>query len=222
MTARLAATVLAVVLVGSACGDDTPDTPDASATTTTTTAPASSSTTTTATTITTTTTTTTSPSPLTLDIEGSPMIEFSVAVGEGVDLERDELVAFVVETLTDERSWIGRGAGFRLVEEGGLFTLIVASPDQVDQMCLPLQTIGLYSCARNGWVALNSDRWFGATDDWPADLETYQRYLVNHEIGHYILGPNHPGCPGPGLPAPIMQPQTKGLDGCEPNGWVDP
>ncbi len=155
-------------------------------------------------------------------IEGSPMIRFSVTVGDGVDLTRDELATFVVDTLRDERSWIGRGAGFELLDEGGDFTMIVALPDDVDEMCAPLQTVGRFSCARNGWIAFNSLRWFGATDDWPTDLDTYRRYLVNHEVGHYIAGPNHDSCPGAGEIAPVMMQQTKGLDGCLPNGWVDP
>lgn len=159
--------------------------------------------------------------PTTLDVAGEPMIEFSIDVGEGVDLERSELVGFVIETLTDPRGWRSRGAGFRLVESGGSFTLLVATPDRVDEICAPLRTNGYFSCARNGFVALNADRWFNAIDDWPSDLATYRRYVVNHEIGHYILGPNHPGCPGDGLPAPIMMQQTKGLNGCTANGWVD-
>ncbi|MEM7140702.1 MAG: DUF3152 domain-containing protein [Actinomycetota bacterium] len=150
------------------------------------------------------------------------MIRFSVAVGDGVGLARDDLARFVVDTLGDGRGWIARGAGFELVDDGGLFTIIVATPDAVDEMCAPLQTNGIFSCARNGWIALNSLRWFGATDTWPGDLETYRRYLINHEVGHYILGPGHDGCPGAGEPAPIMMQQTKGLDGCEANGWVVP
>jgi hypothetical protein len=167
-------------------------------------------------------TTTTVPAPPALFVEGDPMIRFSVAVGDGIDLARDELARFVVDTLTDERSWVGRGAGFELVDDGGLFTMIVALPDDVDEMCAPLQTAGRFSCARNGWIAFNSLRWFGATEDWPADLDTYRRYLVNHEVGHYIQGPNHDTCPGAGEVAPIMMQQTKGLDGCLANGWVDP
>lgn len=162
------------------------------------------------------------PTPVTLDLPGDPMIEFAVTVDEEIDLDRDELARFVAETLTDPRSWSGRGVGFRLVEDGGLFTIIVAAPDRVDELCAPLRTVGQYSCARNGWIAFNSLRWFGATEEWPADLDTYRRYLVNHEVGHYVQGPAHDSCPGPGLPAPIMMQQTKGLDGCEPNGWVDP
>ena len=193
--------------------------------TTTTVAPTTSTTTSTTTTTTTTTsTTTTTTLPSALDIEGSPRIEFSIEVDPDLadQLREPDFVAFVIETLSDDRSWIGRGVGFALVEDGGLFTMTVATPDRVDELCFPLQTNGRFSCARNGWIAFNSDRWFGATESWPADLETYRRYLVNHEVGHYILGAGHPGCPGAGQPAPIMMQQTKGLDGCEANGWVDP
>lgn len=152
------------------------------------------------------------------------MIEFRIEVDPALEdrLTRAELASFVIETLSDERSWTGRGVGFRLVDEGGLFTLTVATPERVDRLCAPLQTVSTYSCARNGWIAFNSDRWFGATETWPGDLETYRRYLVNHEVGHYVRGPSHDQCPGEGLPAPVMMQQTKGLKGCEPNGWVDP
>jgi hypothetical protein len=196
-------------------------TPVTTPTTTSTTPPTTTTEPTTTTTVTTTTTTTVP----TIDIDGSPMIEFSIDIDEEPfdgQLTEAGFTTFVVETLRDERSWISRGVGFRLVDDGGLFTVTVATPARTDQLCWPLRTNGRYSCARNGWIVFNSDRWFGATDSWPADLETYRRYLVNHEIGHYILGAGHPRCPGPGQLAPIMMQQTKGLDGCEPNGWVDP
>ncbi|MEQ8842821.1 MAG: DUF3152 domain-containing protein [Acidimicrobiales bacterium] len=223
--------VAAIWLAG--CGTSDVDVAPATTTTTTTSKPTPTTTTTPTTTPTTTTstptpTTTTTPTtslpggPPELRIDGSPMIRFSVEVGDGVDLTRDEVARFVADTLRDERSWVGRGVGFELLDDGGDFTMIVALPDDVDEMCAPLQTVGRYSCARNGWIAFNSLRWFGATDDWPTDLETYRHYLVNHEVGHYIVGPDHESCPGVGEVAPVMMQQTKGLDGCLPNGWVDP
>jgi len=156
-----------------------------------------------------------------LYIEGSPMTRFSIEVGDGVDLDRNELARSVIATLSDERSWRGRGYGFELVDSGGQFTLIVATPSDVDRMCSPLRTNGYFSCSSNGWVALNSDRWFGATSSWTAGLAEYRHYLVNHEIGHQ-LGQGHVGCPAAGQLAPVMMQQTKGVGACLPNGWVDP
>ncbi len=234
VTTRSIAQALAILgfVAASGCGSTSDDvavpvtTEAATAPTTVTEAPATTvpatSTTTTSTTASASTTTTTLPS--TLDIDGSPLIEFSVEVDDALtdQFSQAELVAFVVETLSDERSWIGRGAGFRLVDDGGLFTIIVATPTRTDQLCWPLQTNGRFSCARNGWVAINSDRWLGATNSWPADLETYRRYVINHEIGHYILGAGHATCPDVGRRAPVMMQQTKGLGGCIANGWGDP
>jgi hypothetical protein len=42
--------------------------------------------------------------------------------------------------------------------------------------------------------------------------------VVNHEVGH-ALGHGHVGCPAAGAPAPVMQPQYYGLDGCAQNIW---
>ena len=202
-----------------------PTTTSSTTSITTTTTTSTTTTTTSTTTTTTTTTATTTTTIPTIDVEGSPLIEFSIEVDEDTfdgQITEAEFRAFVVETLSDDRSWVGRGVGFRLVDDGGLFTMTVATPERTDQLCWPLRTNGRFSCATNGWIVFNSDRWFNATDSWPADLEAYRRYLVNHEVGHYILGAGHPGCPGAGQPAPIMMQQTKGLGGCLPNGWVDP
>ena len=225
---------LGAVLAG-ACGNNAASGPSASpptTTTTTTTTTTSTTTTSTTTTSTTTTSTTTTSVPGSgsgafaraeghgFEIEGSPLITFSIAVEDDTGVELEELVQFVTATLADERGWAGQGAGFRLVDEGGQFTIAVATPATVDRLCAPLQTVSRFSCARNGWVAINLERWLTATADWPADLETYRRYVINHEVGHYIRGPGHPGCPAAGEPAPIMMQQTKGLDGCLANGWV--
>ena len=153
----------------------------------------------------------------------APYLDFAVATEDGTNLDPEELATFVESVLSDERSWIGDGVtGLRQVDSGGVFTLVVATPETVDALCAPLQTNGYFSCARNGFVLLNLHRWETATDDWPGTLEDYRRYLVNHEVGHYLVGPAHPDCPGAGEPAPVMMQQTKGLGDCEPNGWVYP
>ncbi len=153
----------------------------------------------------------------------APYLRYSVAVEHEIGVDPDDVAAFVESTLADPRSWTADGgAGFERVAEGGTFTLVVASPATVDRLCLPLDTAGQLSCGANGYIALNLLRWETAVEDWPADLTTYRTYLVNHEVGHYIIGAAHPGCPAPGELAPVMMQQSKGLDGCRPNGWPYP
>jgi hypothetical protein len=154
---------------------------------------------------------------------GTPAyIAFDIEIEAGIGIDPDQFAAEVDRTLGDSRSWIGNGhTGFRRVASGGALHIIVASPDTVDRLCAPLNTAGYYSCRRGSKVILNVNRWTGATSWWPAPLKTYRRYLVNHEVGHY-LGYGHVSCPGPGRLAPVMQQQTISLGGCIANGWPYP
>lgn len=138
------------------------------------------------------------------------------------DEETAGFEATVEATLSDPRGW--SRAGFRLVRDVGAPHLIVlAEGDEVDALCLPYQTYGLYSCQNGPVVAVNADRWRTATSKWTGDLETYRQMLVNHEVGH-LLGQKHPTvqCPAPGRPAPVMAQQSTELDGCLPNPWALP
>lgn len=132
--------------------------------------------------------------------------------------------AYVDLILSDERSWIGGGTvTWRRVgsKEPADLTIILAAPATVDAICHPLDTGGYYSCRNGDTIGINVNRWNGATDWWPATLQTYRTYVINHEVGHY-LGNGHASCPGPGEWANVMQQQTKRLDGCVANGWVYP
>ena len=155
-------------------------------------------------------------------IGAAPYIRYAVAVEDGSGVAADDVAALVASILSDERSWIGDGStGFEQVttSENVLFTLVVATPDTVDTLCEPLDTAGRYSCGRNGWIALNLLRWETAAEVWPSTLEIYRQYLVNHEVGHYLLGANHDNfCTVAGSPAPIMMQQSIDLLGCAPNG----
>ncbi len=149
----------------------------------------------------------------------------SVQVPYRIEVRADvsDVEEVVVSTLTDPRGW--QRAGFSLVRAAdALYVIVLAEPDEVDRLCLPYETYGLYSCQNGPVVALNADRWRTATPEWTGDLATYRQMLVNHEFGH-LLGQRHPPrpqCPVPGEPALVMSQQSTELDGCLPNPWPLP
>ena len=150
------------------------------------------------------------------------LVTYTVEVEDAVGYSAEEFARMVDETLSDQRSWIGDGSvAFQRVASGGQVRIVLATPGTTDQLCLPLDTAGLYSCHQGGTVALNSNRWINGTDNWPGPIEEFRHYAVNHEVGHAI-GHGHTTCPGSGQAAPVMMQQSKGLEGCLPNGWPFP
>ena len=79
----------------------------------------------------------------------------------------------------------------------------------------------MWSCRVGNAVIINQTRWLHASDSWNSaggSLDSYRHYVVNHETGHW-LGFGHAFCPGAGQLAPVMQQQSKGLQGCRHNTW---
>ena len=99
--------------------------------------------------------------------------------------------------------------------------VLLASPDTSDRLCSPIDTPGELSCRSGARAILNFHRWVHGQQDYADNPTGYRRYLVNHEVGH-VLGHGHEPCPGAGMPAPVMQQQTLGLDGCTQNPWPYP
>lgn len=152
-----------------------------------------------------------------------PIVTFSIDIEASLGWSEDEAKVDIVAILADSRSWTGDGSTrFQLVDGHEADVRIrIATPATVDARCSPLRTGGRLSCRNGRNLNINSDRWAGATSFWTASLEEYRAYVINHEMGHF-LGFGHNYCPGSGQLAPVMQQQTKSLQGCEPNGWPFP
>jgi hypothetical protein len=161
-------------------------------------------------TTTTTTTTTVAPAPIEIRLR----IE-RLATDDATSTFADVVLA----TLSDPRGWARAGFTFSFGDDAP-YTILLAEGPEVDARCAPYDTGGRYSCQHGPVVALNADRWRGATPQWTSDRDAYRQMLVNHEVGH-LLGQHHVvgGCTTPGAPAPIMVQQSTNLDGCLANPW---
>ncbi|MFV2094001.1 DUF3152 domain-containing protein [Micromonospora sp. LOL_014] len=148
---------------------------------------------------------------------------FRVAVEDGTGQLADEFAAIVDATLGDERSWIA-SRQFRLQRvsrvDAAEFTIYLATPGTSEQMCAlgGLSTEKYTSCRLPGQVIINLARWLEAVPHYDGTLAEYRAYVINHEVGHQF-GMGHELCPAPGRPAPVMQQQTYGMQGCVANGW---
>jgi hypothetical protein len=155
-----------------------------------------------------------------------PLHRFRVAVETGIPYPVRDFTAKIEQTLGDPRSWIAGGT-VRVQQVPGNapaeFTIFLGTRQTSVRMCLAggLNNGGYTSCRVSGQVIINLDRWNLSVPDYVRHgipLETYRAYLINHEIGHQF-GHGHELCPAAGRPAPVMQQQTLGLQGCTANAW---
>ena len=154
---------------------------------------------------------------------------FRVAVEAEAQEQPNEFAALVDQVLGDRRSWIaGRGVRFqRTAAANADFTIYLATPGTAGQLCLRggvnIRVGGTpyTSCRVGAKVVINLARWRLSVPEYVAaktPLINYRQYVLNHEVGHF-LGHGHERCPQRGRPAPVMQKQTLGLDGCVANAW---
>ncbi|MEV6711562.1 DUF3152 domain-containing protein [Lentzea sp. NPDC051208] len=135
---------------------------------------------------------------------------YSVEVEQGVVVPQAQLpfAKAVDAALADPRGWTASGdVAFRRVDvEEPDVRIRLTAKETARAICgfdIPYDT----SCYINGVVYVSAPRWFRGAQSFAGDLEGYRKYLVNHEIGHF-LGHRHEPCPVDGAPAPVMMQQT--------------
>jgi len=147
-------------------------------------------------------------------------LRYAVEVEGALHVDWLGFAAEVEQTLSDRRGWAAvRHRPLRRVDSGRVdFRVALAGRPLTDRLCLPLQTLGRYSCQMHGRAILNAWRWRHGAAAYRGDLASYRRYMINHEVGH-ALGYGHQGCPRAGARAPVMMQQTKGVGPCRPYPW---
>lgn len=144
---------------------------------------------------------------------------FVVAVETSSKLKVNPVARQIAEILNDPRSWTGDGrVRFALVEDPNEadFTFSLSAPKTAAKQCGSSE--GDWVCQTGDLVVINAVRWTNPAATYDGDVTGFQRYLVNHGVGHY-LGEDHESCGKKGKPAPVMQVQAVDLDGCLANPW---
>jgi hypothetical protein len=124
--------------------------------------------------------------------------------------------ASAAATYADPRGWMRAHHRFRRVSSGGNFTLVLAQARYLPTYSKVCST--LYSCRVGRNVIINQTRWRYSSPHFTGSKSMYRTMVVNHETGHW-LGRPHAFCSAPGALAPVMQQQSKGMQGCRPNAW---
>jgi Protein of unknown function (DUF3152) len=152
-----------------------------------------------------------------------PLKRFRVEVQSSLHKKQKEFTAMVLATLGDRRDW-GHDYRFKRVSSGRYtFTVVLATPEETNRLCEPLNTASIYSCYNGGRSIINDYRWSkgAASYHWKKRLTAYRRYVISHEIGHALGHAHVYHCRADGL-APTMMQQTKSLYGCKRNPWPYP
>ncbi|MGP4019183.1 DUF3152 domain-containing protein [Saccharopolyspora sp. 5N708] len=137
-------------------------------------------------------------------------IEVGVQIGD----PNREFGNLVQTTLSDPRSWTnpqGGGISLQRVDASGPrpdFRVILVSQQTAREACdysdgVPYDS----SCRKGDMVYINGARWVRGAVSFEGDMGNYQRYAINHEVGH-VFGNKHVGCPAQGALAPVMMQQS--------------
>jgi hypothetical protein len=130
-----------------------------------------------------------------------------------------DFAASVAATYGDQRGWLRAHRRFARVSTGGAFTVVMSEAKYLPTFAAICSV--QYSCRAGRYVVINQDRWRLGSRYFPGPLTQYRQMVVNHETGHW-LGNGHRYCAGAGQLAPVMQQQSKGMQGCKPNAWPLP
>ena len=147
------------------------------------------------------------------------LYRYAVAAETSAGIKPDSAAGTIASVLNDPRSWTGTGTvRFALVGKAKATTTVyLASPKTATGLC-GSDARAADGCVRGDTVVINAERWKTAAPAYAGDAAGYRTYLINQAVGK-LLGKAAARCSGNGKKAPVMMPQSAGLDGCTPNPW---
>lgn len=144
------------------------------------------------------------------------VVRYSVRTAGNVTAPLSTFRSRAARTFADPRGWSRTHRRFVEVRSGGDFTLVLAQAELLPTYASICSV--RYSCRAGRYVVINHDRWVYGSAPFQGSLTQYRQMVLNHETGHW-LGGGHLRCSGAGAPAPVMQQQSKSMQGCKENAW---
>lgn len=146
-------------------------------------------------------------------------VTYSVATKGATTIDQTTFLSQVQTILDDPRGWSRLGVKFAYDANGGAFTVVLSTAQNVPSFGAPCDAE--FNCNVGNYVVVNEDRWLYATKPWNdagGNVRDYRHLVINHELGHW-LGHGHPVCQGVGQAAYVMMQQSINLGGCKFNAW---
>ena len=147
------------------------------------------------------------------------ILKYHISIEDGLKRSLTHFGNIVDNILQDKRTWKRYKFVRTYNEKESNFKIILTKPASIYSIC---QMKGL-SCTNmiTKDVFINSNRWFNGSKPSKMDLNSYRKYLINHEVFH-ALGGGHNICKENQI-CPVTHQQTIGMpQNSKPNPWPRP
>ncbi|MDN4474946.1 DUF3152 domain-containing protein [Demequina sp. SYSU T00192] len=154
------------------------------------------------------------------DAAEGPTRYVRIDVEDGVTVDEDAFVDYVMRILQDERGWGSAGRlQFVMTDGAADVQVVLATPYTVATRCPDEPEGDDPTCAEQGIVPLSVYDWTAGLGRYGDNRKGARAYLLNNGVGH-VLGEESATCTSGR--ASVMVDQTRMPKACNPNGWPFP
>lgn len=152
------------------------------------------------------------------------IIKYKVAIDKGIKYPKKKFSDIIKKVLTNKNGWKKYlVVDFKESKASSNLVIRLSTNDTIIREC-KFNGLSCYRGSSQPEIFINLDNWLHSTDPFLSTglkLKDYRTYLILHEVGHF-LGYSHLSKDDyPGVTAPIMIQQSKGIhEKGIPNVWV--